>query len=277
MQIFQAVQEAAQSIRNTIKRTPQIGISAGTGLSDIESALTDVEVVEYHEIPHFALSTVESHQNKLIFGKIAGIEVVLLGGRFHYYEGYDMKQITFPIRVLKELGINTLLLSNVSGGLNPNFETGELMVITDHINLMVEHPLRGPNDDKLGLRFPDMLGAYDAKIQEVFHEMAKKATIQTSKGVYISWQGPSLETPAEYNFLRIIGADAVGMSTVPEVLVARHCGLRVGAISLISNMCFPIEKIKPATLESVLEIARERGPLLSNIFINTIEQYGKIW
>jgi purine-nucleoside phosphorylase len=227
-------------------------------------------VIDYEDIPHFPVSTVESHKGKLIFGQLGGNDVVVMQGRFHYYEGYDMKQITFPVRVMKLLGIDQLFVSNAAGGLNPEFNVSDLMILNDHINLLPANPLSGPNLDELGPRFPDMSEPYD----RIFIDLAKKVKAELAgevhEGVYAVVTGPNLETPAEYKYLRTIGADAVGMSTVPEVLVAKHMGLPVFAVSVITDLCYPgaIEKV---TVEKVIAAAKKAEPQLTKLFIKMLE------
>lgn len=243
---------------------PEIGIILGTGLGGL---VTDIEVehkLMYSNIPDFPISTLEFHSGKLIFGKLAGKNVVAMQGRFHHYEGYDMKQITFPVRVMKLLGIKTLFVSNASGALNPDYRKGDLMVIEDHINLQHDNPLRGRNFDELGPRFPDMSEPYDRNLIGLGLDAAKKHNITCHKGVYVSVAGPNLETRAEYRFLRIIGGDAVGMSTVPEVIVANHMHLPVFAISVLTDEGFP-ETLKPVSLEDIIKTASEAEPKMTLI------------
>ncbi len=243
---------------------PEIGIILGTGLGGL---VTDIEVehkLMYSNIPDFPISTLEFHSGKLIFGRLAGKRVVAMQGRFHHYEGYDMKQITFPVRVMKLLGIRTLFVSNASGALNPDYRKGDLMVIEDHINLQHDNPLRGRNLDELGSRFPDMSEPYDRNLIELALSAAKKNNITCHKGVYVSVAGPNLETKAEYRFLRIIGGDAVGMSTVPEVIVANHMNLPVFAISVLTDEGFP-DTLQPVSLEEIIKTASEAEPRMTQI------------
>jgi purine-nucleoside phosphorylase len=243
---------------------PQVGIILGTGLGGL---VQDIEVehsLMYSNIPGFPISTLEFHSGKLIFGILNGKRVVAMQGRLHYYEGYDMKQITFPVKVMKMLGIDHLFVSNASGSLNPAFKKGDLMIIEDHINLLPDNPLRGSNNDDLGPRFPDMSAAYSKKMVKHGMLIAKANNISCHTGVYVSVSGPNLETPAEYKYLRIIGGDAVGMSTVPEVIVANHMGLPVFAISVLTDEGFP-EVLEPVSIEEIIKVAATAEPKLTLI------------
>lgn len=258
------IQETADFIRTKIKTNPKTGIILGTGLGDLVSEISDKIEIPYEIIPNFPLSTVEGHSGKLIFGKLGTVEVLAMQGRFHYYEGYDMKSVTFPVRVMSALGIDTLLVSNAAGGMNPHFEIGDLMIITDHINHFPEHPLRGHNHKELGTRFPDMSEAYSKDLIAKAKEIGRKNKIKLVEGVYVGTSGPSFETPAEYKFFRIIGGDAVGMSTVPEVIVAKHAGMRCFGISIISDL--GVEgKIVEINHEEVLQIGNAVQPLMTLI------------
>jgi purine-nucleoside phosphorylase len=260
--LYDQIQETVSFIRQKTAFQPQFGIILGTGLGNLTEEIEIEFEVDYSDIPHFPISTVESHKGKLIFGKLAGKNIVAMSGRFHYYEGYSMQQVTFPIRVLKFLGIEKLFISNVSGSTNPDYEAGDIVFLKDHINLQPENPLRGKNDERFGPRFPDMLQTYDKKGNARGLEIAKQNGIRAHEGVYVALQGPNLETPAEYNFINRIGGDLVGMSTVPEVIVARHMGFPVMVISVVSNKCFPIETITETTLEEVIALAKEVEPKL---------------
>ncbi|GAA4821835.1 purine-nucleoside phosphorylase [Algivirga pacifica] len=245
--------------------TPQYGIVLGTGLGGL---VEDVEIqytIPYEEIPYFPVSTVESHSGKLLLGTLAGKSVVVMQGRFHYYEGYSMQEVTFPIRVLKLLGIQKLLISNAAGGLNPSYAMSDLMVIEDHINLCYENPLTGKNIDEWGDRFPDMFAPYDSELIALSHQVAKEHNITLQEGVYASVPGPNLETRAEYRYLRIIGGDAVGMSTVPEVIVAKHMNLPVFAVSVITDLCSP-DHLKPVVIKEILEAAHKAETKLRTLF-----------
>lgn len=234
--MLKKIQETAAFIKAKIKVAPEIGIILGTGLGGLINEIEDKVAIPYKDIPNFPVSTVEGHIGQLIFGRLGGRNIVAMQGRFHYYEGYTLREVTFPIRVMKLLGINLLVLSNASGGLNPTFEVGDLMIITDHINLMPSNPLIGENFDELGPRFPDMSDAYNKGIIRKALEIASENKLQIRTGIYAGVSGPTFETPAEYNYIRIIGADAVGMSTVPEVIAARHMGITCFAVSVISDL-----------------------------------------
>lgn len=263
--LFDHIQEAAAFIRTKTSLQPRTGIVLGTGLSTLADDIEPEVVISYGEIPHFPVSTVQSHAGKLIFGKLAGKEVVAMAGRFHYYEGYSMQQITFPIRVFKALGVEILILSNAAGSTNSNIEAGDLVFIRDHINLQADNPLRGPNDERLGPRFPDMLHAYDPDLIWKALDLARKHGIPAHSGVYVALQGPNLETPAEYEFMHRIGADVVGMSTVPEVLVARHMDMKVFAVSVVSNKCYPLEEIRKTTVDDVIAMVQSVEPKVGMI------------
>jgi purine-nucleoside phosphorylase len=243
---------------------PEVGIILGTGLGALVSEIEVEKQLMYSNIPDFPISTLEFHSGKLIFGKLNGVKVVAMQGRLHYYEGYNMQQITFPVRVMKMLGIKTLFVSNASGSLNPDFKKGDLMVIEDHINLQPLNPLTGRNEDELGPRFPDMSEPYRRDLIDKALNIAKTNNITCHKGVYVGVTGPNLETKAEYRYLRIIGGDAVGMSTVPEVIVARHSGLTVFAISVLTDEGFP-ELLKPVSLDEILAVARVAEPKMTLI------------
>lgn len=255
--LFDQIEESLSFIRTKTDFQPGTGIVLGTGLSQLADEIAVDCSIDYKDIPHFPESTVSSHAGKLIFGTLAGVAVVAMAGRFHYYEGYSMQQVTFPVRVLKALGIDRIFISNAAGSTNASIEAGDLVFIKDHINLLPENPLRGPNDERLGLRFPDMLYTYDRDLLGKAKKIAARHRIRAHTGVYVSLQGPNLETPAEYRYLNRIGGDVVGMSTVPEVLVARHAGLKVFVVSVVSNKCFPIETITETTLEEVIAVVNE--------------------
>ncbi|MDX1531924.1 MAG: purine-nucleoside phosphorylase [Rhodothermales bacterium] len=267
------VEEAVAALRERISIAPRAGIILGTGLGKLAEEVEAKAVVPYDEIPHFPLSTVETHQGRFIAGRLAGVPVVALQGRFHLYEGYDAKAITFPVRVLQHLGVDTLLISNAAGGMNPLFRRGDLMLVTDHINLQGVNPLTGPNDEAWGPRFPDMSTPYDPDLRAVAERAALERAIRLQQGVYVSVVGPNLETRAEYRFLRTIGGDAVGMSTVPEVIVARHMGLRVLAISVITDECFP-DALEPIDIEEVIAAAATAEPKLTAIMKAVLAEVG---
>ena len=254
LEIRKQLEETIPVIRKYYAGTPKIGIILGTGLGKVAESIDVEKEIPYEKIPHFAVSTVESHAGKLIFGKLAGVPVMAMQGRFHYYEGWTMKQITYPVRVMKALGVDILLVSNAAGALNPLFRPGDIMLITDHINLIGDNPLIGKNDDTLGPRFPDMSNAYTKELRKIAEETALELGIRLVQGVYVPVSGPNLETPAEYRFLRTIGGDAVGMSTAPEVIVAVHSSMKVLGFSIITDMCLP-DALKPVTLEEILATA----------------------
>lgn len=263
--LFDQIQEAIELIRSRTGFQPRFGLILGTGLGNLGLEISVTAEIPYGEIPHFPVSTVESHAGKLIFGHLEGHAVVAMSGRFHYYEGYTMQQITFPVRVLKYLGIERLFVSNAAGSVNPEYEAGDLVFIRDHINLQADNPLRGANDDRLGPRFPDMLHTYDGEMIAKAVKIAMESGLRAHSGVYVALQGPNLETPAEYHFMRIIGADVVGMSTVPEVLVARHMELPVFALSVVSNKCYPLDTLTETTLEEVIQVVRAAEPKVTGL------------
>ncbi len=265
------IDEALRFLRTRTAMQPGIGIILGTGLGGLVKEIVPDTVIDYAEIPHFPLSTVESHHGKLIFGTLGNKKVVAMQGRFHFYEGYTMQQVTFPVRVMKFLGVHTLLISNAAGGMNPQFSRGSIMIITDHINLLGDNPLIGPNDDSLGPRFPDMSEPYSRDLICLAEEVALEKKIRTERGVFVAVPGPNLETRAEYRFLRFIGADAVGMSTVPENIVANHMGLRVLGISIITDECFP-DALQPAKVEEIIAVANAAEPKLTAIMKGVVER-----
>ncbi|RAL26521.1 purine-nucleoside phosphorylase [Thermoflavimicrobium daqui] len=250
------IKEAAKAIESKSKVTPRVGLILGSGLGVLAEEIQEPVKIPYEEIPHFPVSTVEGHVGQLVLGKLEGQSVVVMQGRFHLYEGHELSSVTFPIRVMKELGVETILVTNAAGGVNESFEPGDLMIIRDHINLMFRNPLIGPNDPELGPRFPDMSQAYDPKLRELAKQVAVQQGISIQEGVYAGFLGPTYETPAEIRMVRKIGGDAVGMSTVPEVIVARHAGIRVLGISCISNMAAGILP-QPLSHEEVMETAEQ--------------------
>jgi len=262
--MLEQFKESVAFIKSKTSVEPTIGIILGTGLGGLVKEINVIDEIPYAQIPHFPVSTVESHSGKLIFGELGGKKVVAMQGRFHYYEGYDMKQVTFPVRVMKLLGIHRLFVSNASGGVNPDFEVGEIMIQNDHINLFPAHPLIGKNIDELGPRFPDMSVPYDPEMIELAKKIAAENNIKISVGTYAGLTGPTLETPAEYGYVRAIGADAVGMSTVPEVIVARHMSIPCFAISIITDLGVP-GKIKEVSVQDVIEVASRQEPKMTLI------------
>ena len=252
--LIQMIDQAAGFIKSRTASSPEIGIILGTGLGGLVKEIETADIIPYQEIPNFPDSTVESHAGRLIFGRLSDKPVMAMQGRFHYYEGYTMQQVTFPVRVMKALGVKTLIVSNACGGVNPAHQAGDIMLISDHINLMGDHPLIGRNYDQLGPRFPDMYDLYDQGLQKLAEATALEERIKLQKGVYLALTGPTLETGAEYRMVRLLGADVVGLSTVPEVIVARHSGLKVLGFSIITDMGFP-EAMQPVSLEEVIAVA----------------------
>jgi purine-nucleoside phosphorylase len=268
---YEQIQECTSFISKHISDNPEVGIILGTGLGGLAAEIDIKKMISYNDIPHFPVSTVESHEGKLIFGQLGGKFVVAMQGRFHYYEGYSMKQITLPVRVMKSLGVNTLLISNACGGMNPLYRRGDLMIIDDHINLLGDNPLIGPNLDQFGPRFPDMSEPYAQDLIELAENIALDNKIKLQKGVFVAVSGPNLETKAEYRFLRIIGADVVGMSTVPEVIVGVHCGMRVFGLSVITDECFP-DALEPVNVAEIIKTANDAEPKLTLIMKNLVEK-----
>lgn len=262
---YALVKETVDFIQSATDFQPRFGIILGTGLNNLADEIEVVQTLKYEEIINFPISTVPSHKGQLIFGYLDGVPVVAMAGRFHYYEGYTMQEVTFPVRVLKLLGIERLIISNVSGSTNPDYEAGDIVCIRDHINLQPDNPLRGYNDERFGPRFPDMLRTYDRELNAFALSLAKSHDIRAHEGVYVALAGPNLETPAEYEFLHRIGGDVVGMSTVPEVIVARHMSLPVWVVSVVSNKSYPIEAITETTVEEVIALARTVEPKMTLI------------
>jgi purine-nucleoside phosphorylase len=264
------VDAAARVVRDRWAGRPTVGIILGTGLGALAEEIDAEATIPYLDLPHFPHSTVESHKGQLVCGTLAGRSVVAMEGRFHLYEGYTPAQVTFPIRVMKELGCRYLIVSNAAGGMNPLFARGDLVVIDDHINLMGVNPLVGPNDDRLGPRFPDLIEPYDRALQDLALKAALEANVVAHRGVYVGVVGPNLETRAEYRMLRAAGADVVGMSTVPEVLVAVHAGLRVLGFSIVTDLCLP-DALQPVRIEEILAVAREAEGKLRTIVRRVLE------
>lgn len=268
---LETVEEAASVVRERFTARPDAAIILGTGLGKLAHEIDADATIEYGDIPGFPLSTVESHAGRLLCGTLGGKTVVAMQGRFHRYEGYSLQQVTFPVRVMRALGADTLIVSNACGGLNPLWSAGDLMVIADHINLLGDSPLIGPNDDRLGPRFPDLSTPYDAGLRDLARSVAAEQRIPVREGVYVAVAGPNLETRAEYRFLRAIGADVVGMSTVPEVLVAIHAGMRVLGLSIITDMCLP-DALEPATVERIIAVANRTEPMLTDLVRGVLER-----
>lgn len=265
------IEAAAAVVRERFARVPEVGIVLGTGLGALARAIEVEASVEYADIPGFPLSTVESHAGRLLCGTLGGRRVVAMQGRFHRYEGYSLQQVTFPVRVLRALGADTLVVSNACGGMHPLWNPGDLMLIADHINFLGDSPLVGANDDSLGPRFLDLSEPYDPALRALAREVAAEARIVLREGVYVAVAGPNLETRAEYRFLRALGADVVGMSTVPEVIVARHGGMRVLGISIITDRCLP-DALEPASVEQIIGVATRAEPALTALVRGVLER-----
>lgn len=271
LELFDQVEQAVTSIRQEWDKQPRAGIILGTGLGSLVKQI-DVEAsIDYEQIPNFARSTATSHRGRLVCGNLNGLPVMAMEGRFHLYEGYPLKQITLPVRVMKAMGAELLVVSNACGGMNPNYREGDIMVIEDHINLMPDNPLIGINDDRLGPRFPDMSEPYSQQLIDRALAIARREDIVAHKGVFVAVAGPNLETRAEYRFLRLIGADVVGMSTVPEVIVAVHCGLRVVGFSIVTDMCLP-DALKPAKVEHIIAVANAAEPKLTQLVMGVLAE-----
>lgn len=270
MDIIHRIEEASEFLRRKGFANADIGVVLGTGLGKLLEKMDVKERVHYSKIPHFPVATMEYHAGQLIAGYIGNKKVVAMQGRFHFYEGYSMKEITFPIRVLKELGIKSLLLSNAAGGINSDYCKGDLVLLEDHINLQTENPLTGPNPEALGPRFPDMSAPYDKAMSSKLKEVASKSSVALKEGVYVAVTGPNLETRAEYRFLKIIGADMVGMSTVPEVIVSNHMGVPCMAVSVITDECDP-DNLQPVDIKEIVAVANEADERLSSLFVDFIE------
>ncbi|MBK9736026.1 MAG: purine-nucleoside phosphorylase [Saprospiraceae bacterium] len=261
--LYEKIEESAHYLSDRIPLVAKTAVVLGTGLGDFVDSISNKIEIAYDDIPYFVVSTVQSHSGKFIFGYKSGVPIIVMAGRLHYYEGYSTAEITFPIRVLKALGVENIIMTNASGGINAHFTEGDIVIVTDHINLMPDNPLRGKNDERLGPRFPDMLHAYDESLIKKFHSIGEKINIKLQYGVYLGLQGPSLETPAEYRMAHILGADLVGMSTIPEVIVAKHSGMKVCVFSIVSNVCFPKSALTETTLEEVIMVVnRSSGKLM---------------
>jgi purine-nucleoside phosphorylase len=263
-ELLNNIKEAVSFIKGKTAFKPELGIILGTGLGALAKEIKPEIILDYSNIPHFPISTVESHAGKLIFGMLSDKNIVAMQGRFHYYEGYTMKQITFPVRVMKALGIKALLVSNVAGCVNPQYRKGDLMIINDHINMLGNSPLIGKNDEELGVRFPDMSEPYSNELISMAEDIATEEKIKVHKGVYLAVTGPNLETRAEYKLFRSLGADVVGMSTIPEVIAAVHTGLKVFGMTVISDECFP-DTLKPVTVKEIIAAANQAEPKLTTI------------
>ncbi|MBW1865781.1 MAG: purine-nucleoside phosphorylase [Deltaproteobacteria bacterium] len=265
------VLEATEFVKARIPHRPQIGLQIGTGLGNSAESIDEVKTIDYKDIPHFAVSTAPTHDGRLLCGTMAGKAVIVMQGRFHYYEGYSMQQITLPVRVMQLLGVKTLIVSNAAGGINPGFDVGDIMVFTDHINLTGNNPLIGPNVDEWGPRFPDMSHVYDPNLIKLAEDAALQNNIRLQKGVYVGLAGPSLETGAEIRFLKTIGVDAVGLSTIPEVIAAVHGGMAILGFSVITNMNIP-DDFKPARVEDIITAAEQTAPSLQAVIRGVLEK-----
>jgi len=270
LDLYDKIQDASQAIRNIWSRTPHAGIILGTGLGPLVQRIEVEATMEYGDIPHFPKSTATSHRGRLVCGMLCGLPVMAMEGRFHMYEGYELKQITLPVRVMRSMGAELLMVSNACGGLNPFYKSGDIMLIDDQINLMGGNPLIGINDDRLGPRFPDMCHPYDPSLIQAALKAARKHDITAHQGVFVAVAGPNLETRAEYRFLRAIGADVVGMSTVPEVIVAVHAGMRCVGFSVVTDMCLP-DALEPADVQKIIAVANEAEPRLTTLVTSVLE------
>lgn len=270
--MLEQIKQTADYIRSQVSEIPSTAIILGTGLGALVDHIEDKQYIPYSQIPNFPVSTVEGHSGNLIFGTLGKKRVIAMQGRFHYYEGYDMKQVTFPVRVMKALGIDTLFVSNAAGGMNKEFRVGDIMIITDHINLFPENPLRGKNYNELGPRFPAMTESYDHNLIKIADQIADEKSIRVMHGVYVGTAGPTFETPAEYEYFRIIGGDAVGMSTVPEVIVAVHAGIRVFGVSVITDLGGK-DVMDVPTHEEVQKAAQEAQPRMMEIMRELIDRF----
>lgn len=268
-QIASKIKEAVQMIKARMGVKPTVGLILGSGLGDLAEEIEDAIKLKYEDIPHFSVSTVHGHAGQLVIGQLRGLPVVAMQGRFHFYEGYSMQEITFPVRVMKGLGVDTLVVTNACGGMNNNFQPGDLMIIQDHLNMTGANPLIGPNDEELGPRFPDMSRAYDPELIQFVEKSAELLKLPVQKGVYAGISGPSFMTPAELMMLRNLGADAVGMSTVPEVIVANHMGIRVLGIACVTDMAIG-EQLEPLSHEQVMAVADQSKPKFIQLVKETV-------
>lgn len=270
--LWQCLEEAVGAIRKTSSLTPEVAIILGTGLGNLAQRVKEKSAIPYSKIPHFPVSTVESHRGELVLGTLAGKKVVVMEGRFHGYEGYSMQEVTFPVHMMAGLGAKILVVTCAAGGMNLKFKKGELVLIEDHINLMGLNPLVGPNEDRLGPRFPDMSQPYSRRLLSLTEEAAREKKISAARGVYVAVLGPNLETPAEYRFLRGIGADLVGMSTVPEVLVGVHRGMEILGVAVVTDACDP-DHLEPVDIKEIIRAANEAGPRLDQLLETAIKKF----
>lgn len=269
--LVKKIDEAIEFLKPQVAQSPQVGLILGTGLGDFSQQIKQSASIDYESIPHFPRSTVESHAGQLVLGTLNGTPIVAMEGRFHFYEGYSMKEVTFPVRVMQALGVETLIVTNAAGGMNPQYQLADIMIIEDHINLMGDNPLRGINDDRLGIRFPDMSAPYDHELIKRAEQTALELQIRTQTGVFVAVTGPNLETRAEYRMLRQMGADCVGMSTVPECIVANHASMKVLGLSVVTDICLP-DALEPVDISSILKIAADGGQKLARLIPKLIEQ-----
>lgn len=272
---LEQIQQATKAVRERFATKPRVGLILGTGLAGLAAEIDEQATIPYHEIPHFPESTVESHTGQLVCGTLSGLPIVAMEGRFHFYEGYSMREVTFPVRVMQELGVEILLVTNAAGGMNPQHNLGDLVVIEDHINFMGDNPLIGRNDESLGPRFPDMCAPYDRELIDLAEASALELGIRAHRGVFVAVAGPNLETRAEYRMLRSWGADLVGMSTVPEVIVAAHAGLRVLAISIVTDVCLP-DALEPVDIAAIIKVAGEGGERLAKVIPDVLTRLAAI-
>jgi purine-nucleoside phosphorylase len=272
---LEQIQQATKAVRERFATKPRVGLILGTGLAGLAAEIDEQATIPYHEIPHFPESTVESHTGQLVCGTLSGLPIVAMEGRFHFYEGYSMREVTFPVRVMQELGVEILLVTNAAGGMNPQHNLGDLVVIEDHINFMGDNPLIGRNDESLGPRFPDMCAPYDRELISLAETSALELGIRAHRGVFVAVAGPNLETRAEYRMLRSWGADLVGMSTVPEVIVAAHAGLRVLAISIVTDVCLP-DALEPVDIAAIIKVAGEGGERLAKVIPDVLTRLAAI-
>lgn len=268
------ITEASEFVRARWAKPARAGLILGTGLGGLAAQIEVAATIPYANIPHFPVSTVQSHAGQLVCGTLSGVPVIAMEGRFHYYEGYSLEQVTFPVRVMRALGAEILVVTNAAGGMNPNYALADIVLIDDHINLLPDNPLRGVNDDKLGPRFPDMSRPYHPELQKFAKDAAVALDIPLHKGVLVAVAGPNLETRAEYRMLRMMGADVVSMSTVPEVIVAAHAGMRTLGLSIVTDLCFP-DTLEPAAIEKILEVAAQGGERLSRLIPRVFERIGQ--
>ena len=268
--VSRKVQESLERIRQETDKSPRIAIVLGTGMDSLIDMVENAEIIDYKDIPHFPKSTVISHRGKMVFGALGGTEVVVIAGRFHYYEGYSMDEVTYYIHVLKALGVTLSIMTSASGGLSANYKEGEIVIIKDHINLFSDNPLRGKNDDSMGTIFVDLMRAYPHEYREKAINTAIRLGIPIKEGVYLGWQGPSLETPAEYKMANLLGADLVGMSTIPEVIINKYRGIDTLAFTIVSNVCFPLSVLTETSVEEVIKIVNTHAEKLQSIILELI-------